>query len=474
MDKQRILIIDDDEHFTRILKLNLEKRGPYEIREENRGRHTLKTAREFKPDLILLDVMMPDIDGGEVAAQLKSDFRLKSIPIVFLTAAASKQEVEGLDGSIGGYSFLAKPATLVDVQECLRKHLGDIPKAPTLPAADIHKDLSSNSKPAPQVIQMPPGSYGPKFEKPVPRKVLVPALAMALVVGVYWGYHMYIQPQRILQHTLAEIQRTIQERQTTQMAGVGNLGRRKFPRDLRHKAGGILGAQILSVANGQSPSSLLKELAVSIVKLRCLVTSSSPQTRRGSGILYRSKSNRFGASPYFVQTSMHVVKTADGSSPKCKIYVYPDHTKGDMYLLFKSEGFRFYRKDVDFAVLEPQIVEDNIHAGTLEDLATLAREEGKNPLCKSADIGNRLSILGYPAIGGETLTVTEGIISGFEFHGDTRFIKSSAKLDHGNSGGLAIKESGCVVGIPTFVQRGPLESMGRILDLKYLHEFILN
>ena len=123
MEKQRILLIDDDQRFTRILKLNLESRGYYEVRDENQATHALAAAKEFRPDLILLDVMMPNVDGGEIAAQLKSDFRLKKIPVVFLTAAASKQEVQSLNGSIGGHSFLAKPATMGEVLECLRKHL---------------------------------------------------------------------------------------------------------------------------------------------------------------------------------------------------------------------------------------------------------------------------------------------------------------------------------------------------------------
>ena len=313
-----------------------------------------------------------------------------------------------------------------------------------------------------------------KNRQTVPPRVFIPALVVALIIGVYWGYQLYIQPQRILRQTLAELQKTIQEKSANRKTAADGTTRATALGDFQHRAAGFLEAQISSATNGYTPSSLLNDLAVSIVKLRCVVSSSSSKTRRGSGILYRSESSQSAVNPYFIQTSLHIVKTADGTSPECKIFLYPDHTKGDTHLLFKSQGYRFYRKDVDFAILEPQIVKDDIHAGSFEDLASLARDEEKNPICHSADIGDRLSILGYPAIGGETLTVTEGIISGFEFHGDTRFIKSSAKLDHGNSGGLAIKDSGCVIGIPTFVQRGQLESMGRILDLNYLHKVILD
>ncbi|MFB3108272.1 MAG: response regulator, partial [Candidatus Binatia bacterium] len=57
MMKKRILLIDDEPSFTRVLKLYLEKSGAYEVTEENRGEMALETARRFKPDLILLDVM---------------------------------------------------------------------------------------------------------------------------------------------------------------------------------------------------------------------------------------------------------------------------------------------------------------------------------------------------------------------------------------------------------------------------------
>ncbi len=119
MAKKRILLIDDEPSFTRMLRLNLEKAGGYEVREENRGSQGLATAREFKPDLILLDVIMPDADGGEVAAQIKADRNLKDTPIVFLTAVVSKKE----EGLIGGRPFLAKPVGVKEVIDCIERHL---------------------------------------------------------------------------------------------------------------------------------------------------------------------------------------------------------------------------------------------------------------------------------------------------------------------------------------------------------------
>ncbi|MFQ5880932.1 MAG: two-component system response regulator [Candidatus Methylomirabilales bacterium] len=124
MVKKRILIVDDEPAVTRGLKLNLESTSAYAVREEHKGARALAAAREFKPDLILLDVIMPDVDGGDVASQIRADENLKHTPIVFLTAAVSKEEVNTQGGLIGGQPFLAKPVNVKEVIQCIRRHLG--------------------------------------------------------------------------------------------------------------------------------------------------------------------------------------------------------------------------------------------------------------------------------------------------------------------------------------------------------------
>jgi two-component system OmpR family response regulator len=121
--KKRILVIDDEAGFTRLLRLNLEATGDYEVREENSGPNGFAAAREFKPDLILLDVMMPGMDGGAVAARLQADAHLKSVPLVFLTAAVKKEEVGAHGGVIGGFPFIAKPVGVSGVIEVIEKNL---------------------------------------------------------------------------------------------------------------------------------------------------------------------------------------------------------------------------------------------------------------------------------------------------------------------------------------------------------------
>src|SRR5579884_1535691 len=107
--KKRILVVDDERDMTLLVKLNLQKTGRYEVKEENRATRALATAREYKPDLILLDVMMPEMDGGDVLAQFKDDANLRSVPVIFLTATVLKEEVSSQGGTIGGYPFIPKP-----------------------------------------------------------------------------------------------------------------------------------------------------------------------------------------------------------------------------------------------------------------------------------------------------------------------------------------------------------------------------
>lgn len=123
MEKKKVLVVDDEVSLTRLLKLNLEKTGRFEVMEENRGTHVISVARNFKPDIIFLDVMMPDKDGSTVADELRSEHDLKDIPIIFLTAVVSREEADAQRGVIGGQPFLAKPANIETVLACIDQHL---------------------------------------------------------------------------------------------------------------------------------------------------------------------------------------------------------------------------------------------------------------------------------------------------------------------------------------------------------------
>ncbi len=123
MDKKKILIVDDEVSFTRLLKLNLEQSGLLEVKVENRPMSAVSTALEFQPDMILMDVIMPQLDGGQLAARFKADPYLNAVPIIFLTATVRKKEVDENNGVIGGFPFIAKPVTLEAVMECIERYL---------------------------------------------------------------------------------------------------------------------------------------------------------------------------------------------------------------------------------------------------------------------------------------------------------------------------------------------------------------
>ena len=124
MPRKRVLIIDDEVKWTALLKIGLDRLGTYEVREEHRGANGLAAALEFQPDLILLDVMMPDMDGGEVAAQIKSRAQFKDTPVVFLTSTVTKEEADAEHGMIGGHHFIAKPASIKDILEYIERKIG--------------------------------------------------------------------------------------------------------------------------------------------------------------------------------------------------------------------------------------------------------------------------------------------------------------------------------------------------------------
>lgn len=121
-DMRRVLIVDNDRDSTHLVKVLLEKTGRYLVFEENEPARAHLSARNFRPDLILLDVVMPETDGGEVAARIQSDPELRSVPIVFLTALVTRAEANtGLH--IDGHPFLAKPINIQELINAIEGHL---------------------------------------------------------------------------------------------------------------------------------------------------------------------------------------------------------------------------------------------------------------------------------------------------------------------------------------------------------------
>ena len=110
--KRKILIVDDEPAFTRMVKITLEASGDYEVQELNDPVIATQVARQFSPDIILLDITMPGLDGGDVVSQLRADSVLKKTPVLFVTATVRKSEVNARNGLIGGELFIAKPVSV--------------------------------------------------------------------------------------------------------------------------------------------------------------------------------------------------------------------------------------------------------------------------------------------------------------------------------------------------------------------------
>jgi len=125
MNKKRILIVDDEVAETRLLKANLELAGEYDVRVENWPEEAVGAAREFRPDLVLLDIFMPHMPGGNVVAAFEAEPVLKNTPIVFLTAAVRRRQVETHEGIISRHHCLAKPATVEEIIQCIENTLSE-------------------------------------------------------------------------------------------------------------------------------------------------------------------------------------------------------------------------------------------------------------------------------------------------------------------------------------------------------------
>lgn len=107
MANKTILVVDDEKDLLDLIEYNLKKESFDVLKAEN-GEEGIRIAKEHKPDLVLMDIMMPKMDGMEAVEKMRADDDLKSIPIIFLTARSDeKTEVEGLNK--GGDDYITKP-----------------------------------------------------------------------------------------------------------------------------------------------------------------------------------------------------------------------------------------------------------------------------------------------------------------------------------------------------------------------------
>jgi DNA-binding response OmpR family regulator len=118
----KILIVDDDSRFTRLVKATLERTGHYEVSQDNDGLDTVNVAKEFGADLVLLDVHMPKSNGPFIAQSLRLEPGMENLPIVYITGVVPKDHSTA-ERELGGFPYLAKPVELIDLEACIQANL---------------------------------------------------------------------------------------------------------------------------------------------------------------------------------------------------------------------------------------------------------------------------------------------------------------------------------------------------------------
>jgi CheY-like chemotaxis protein len=116
---RRVMCVEDDADIRMILEFSLGSVGGYEVLACTGGRDALAKAASFRPDLVLLDVMMPDLTGPETLAALRELPEMQGVPVVFITAKAMPEEVEKLLG-YGATGVIVKPFDPVSLPEQIR------------------------------------------------------------------------------------------------------------------------------------------------------------------------------------------------------------------------------------------------------------------------------------------------------------------------------------------------------------------
>lgn len=144
MSKQTILVVDDEQDLLDLIGYNLKKQG-FNVLTADSGEESIAIARNEKPDLILLDIMMPGMDGIEVCRRIREDTNLQNIPVVFLTARGDEEsEITGLD--LGADDYLFKPISTTKlvsrIKAILRRFQPEVEKETILQVHGLKIDRS--------------------------------------------------------------------------------------------------------------------------------------------------------------------------------------------------------------------------------------------------------------------------------------------------------------------------------------------
>ncbi len=148
--KEKVLLVDDEPDIVELITYNLEREG-YDVKSAYNGREAIEIAREFNPDLILLDVMMPEMDGIETCAEIREIEKLKNVMIAFLTARGEDySQIAGFEAGADDYiAKPIKPRVLISRIQALLRRKGHVPEEQSVERAGsimIDKDKYVVSK----------------------------------------------------------------------------------------------------------------------------------------------------------------------------------------------------------------------------------------------------------------------------------------------------------------------------------------
>ncbi len=121
MAKQKILVVEDEESLLKLESILLTSKG-YDVRGVINGQHALDAMQEYFPDLVLLDIMLPEIDGFEVCRRIKSNPATKDIPVIMLTAKKSREDMARGE-EVGADWYITKPFKSAMVIETIQRFL---------------------------------------------------------------------------------------------------------------------------------------------------------------------------------------------------------------------------------------------------------------------------------------------------------------------------------------------------------------
>lgn len=122
----RVLVVDDDPMVTRLVRINLELEQ-FEVEEAWDGKTAMRMIRENPPDLLVLDIMMPQMDGWEILRMVREDEKLKELPVVVLTAKVQDEDI-ARGWRMGADGYIVKPFNPVILGDELRKVLDASPE----------------------------------------------------------------------------------------------------------------------------------------------------------------------------------------------------------------------------------------------------------------------------------------------------------------------------------------------------------